>query len=312
MAVPLAPFDQAAPTLGVAGPYSDPDGDEFAGSDWEIARDSAFNLVLLRRSLPDTNSVSLAPGIMDAGRRYFARTRHRDARGALSDWSAIATIDMAQVLAGDGDGDGVQDSSEAPGGSDSNKNGTPDAAEGICDLLTTGGDLLGLQSTLGSLQCFGVIATGEAPDLPSSALAMPYGLVSFRVSGLRVDEAMPATVTLQVHVPDRLTATTSWYKLDPSTGRLFEFEPRVSFAGNTALIEFEDGGPGDYDGVVNGTIIGPGGLVTVAGAAGGQGGNDDPHRRSTSSMDPVGLIAMLALAVARRHAGHRVNRHQAS
>ena len=285
----------AESTLAGASAFVDPDGDAFGGSEWEISSTASFSALLLRRIIPRQTTLRLAAGILDAGSQYFVRTRHLDARGAASDWSNVVAITTAAILSGDADRDGTEDASTAPASSDSNANGIPDREEGICNLQTTSGQLVGVHTSKGNVRCLRAADASEAPGSIATGTTIPFGLFSFRVEGLRVDPVDPATVMMRFHLPARPPGSNKWYKYDPARNVLFELSGRVTFEGLTALVEFEDGGPGDFDGVVNGVIVDPSGLLTVAASGGGinDPGDVGSPRNSGSSLGSLLLVLLV-------------------
>jgi hypothetical protein len=110
-----------------------------------------------------------------------------------------------------------------------------------------------------------------------------------------------------VHLPGRPAGSVKWYKLDPATGRFFQLAGNVTFAGDTASVELTDGGPGDFDGVVNGVIVDPSGPVVVPAAAGsgGDGGDADGARTGGSSLG-LALPLLAAAVLARRRRALRL------
>ena len=271
---PLSPGDIVLDTASV---YSDPDGDLMASSEWEIATDQNFQSLVLARLVPERTALNVSAGVLEPMRSYWMRTRYRDNRGATSQWSTPIAFTTAVSAPGDADANGTEDASQVYGFADANGNGVNDADEGICDLRDAAGSgVVGLESDFGNLQCFRTVDASEVPAPPSADMTFPYGLFSFRIEGLRVDPVNPATVTVRVHLPGRPAKTVRWYKHDPATGSLSEFDGHVTFDGNTALVELVDGGAGDFDGVVNGVIVDPSGPLNAPSSGGGGGQHRPP------------------------------------
>ena len=268
-------------------------------SQWEVARDSGFSQPVLRRVVGQTTELRLAPGVLDPASEYWLRTRHRDTTGLPSAWSNAVHITTAATAPDDQDGNGTLDEFDVRGFTDSNGNGIDDATEGICDLLD--GDrsqVVGLQSDAGQVSCFSSMANSAVPDVPADG-TLPYGLFNFRVDGLRVDPVNPARVTIRVHLPGRPTGTVKWFKYDPATGELFQIADNVRFERNTALVELEDGGIGDFDGVVNGVIVDPSGPLSVRSSVSGNGGGSSSGGGSIGFLLP-GVMAAAGLIRRRR------------
>lgn len=292
----------------VTSDYADPDGDTLALSEWQISKDQEFTSLALKRTVQGSTGLALAAGVLDPGLAYWARTRHRDARGAISAWSASLPFSTAASRAGDSNGNGTVDSAEVAGFSDTNGNGTNDAEEGMCGLLDAqGGNAVGFDSDAGNLRCYDSVGSNSVPALPTGGLSMPYGLFSFRIDGLRIDPAQPATASLRVYLPSRPDGSVKWYKFDPATGQYFPLADPVAFEGNAAVLQLVDGGIGDFDGTVNGVIVDPSGPVVVAasGSGGGTGGTDSGGGGQVSSGggSSIGLglpALMVAAGIARR------------
>jgi hypothetical protein len=259
---PAGPVPPEGTEIQTANAYSDPNNDPLGEAEWEISEAQSFSEPILRKKLLDRTTLALAAGVLERASAYYVRTRHRDSRGAVSAWSTPVRINTATQSTLDTDSDGVVDAYQVHGFADTNGNGQADAEEGICNLLDAeAGNVVGLQADAGSMQCYRSVGTTELTQAPPAGVDLPYGLFNFRVEGLPVNALDPARVTVRVHLPQRPSGTVKWYKFDPATGSLFQLDGNVTFEGNTALFELEDGGAGDFDGVVNGVIVDPSGPV---------------------------------------------------
>ena len=158
--------------------------------------------------------------------------RDQDADGLSSEIEAIAK-------GGDGNRDGIADADQFDVAS------FPDAVSGRAVSIDASGKRL----------------TRVRPISPRSGYEknlLPYGLFEFNVENVKPG----AIEQIDVYLPDDV-ATDRWYKQNPSTGRLTEFY----FDGHTGAIRtdfgyslfLQDGGRGDDDGIVNGSIFDPGG-----------------------------------------------------
>ncbi|MFK8015836.1 MAG: choice-of-anchor U domain-containing protein, partial [Gammaproteobacteria bacterium] len=105
----------------------------------------------------------------------------------------------------------------------------------------------------------------ELPQMGALTGETPFGTFSFRVEGLFVDPASPATVFVTVWFPEELDPDTGWVLYDPASNELIDYSDNVTINGNRAIITYTDGELGDKDGIVNGVIVDPSGpLVPVA------------------------------------------------
>jgi hypothetical protein len=264
-------------TFVVSG-FSDPDSNaQLGASQWQIGTDSGFGTLMLGRTLDNTESLVISQGVLKSAASYAIRSRHQDNSGLWSDWSATATFTTASSEANDVDGNGIDDRYQVSGPVDTDNNAVNDADESMCNLTDVdGSQALGFRSNAGSVKCSSVLNESDLPPGSTSA-DFPFGMFSFGVEGLPIDPANPATVNLTVYFAEPLAANTRWYKYDPSTGEVTDFSSNVSFNGNEAVVTLTDGGLGDADGVVNGTIVDPSGpsftaSSTTGGSSSGGGG----------------------------------------
>jgi len=198
------------------------------------------------------------------------RTRHQDSQGKWSAWSAGPSFTTVAVDPRDTDGNGVDDRYQVAPGADANGDGIPDSQEGMCDLHDAqGGAVVGIKAGTGAVQCLtSVPVSGLSGVSGFPGGSLPYGMFAFRIEGLPVDPAQPATAQVEVYFPKALGAGAKWYQYDVVTGRVEPFPGAVSIAGDHATLTLVDGGSGDADGVVNGVIVDPSGPAVLSGASG--------------------------------------------
>jgi len=109
-----------------------------------------------------------------------------------------------------------------------------------------------LACDVGTIACSNPVNIDTLPN-PSTPLAFPYGLFSFKIVGIPVGSTVTVTITLPGLVP----TDTEYWKYQAGIG-WYEI-PIVSIIDNTITIQLTDGGLGDTDGVADGTIMDPGG-----------------------------------------------------
>jgi hypothetical protein len=124
----------------------------------------------------------------------------------------------------------------------------------------------------------------EAPGQPDSyvpdkPMKMPFGLINFKIAVLKPgDQAI-----VKLYFSEQAPRNSQWYKYDPIAGSWSDFSAYARFAANrrSLTLTLRDGGAGDADGVANGVIVDPAGIVEQAdaettssdgGAGGGEGG----------------------------------------
>jgi len=256
--------------------FADPDpGDTLSASRWQIstAADFAPGSEVLDRTIEralgspldsiDHRQLLLPDGVLVAATDYWIRSRHRDAIGLWSAWSLPVAFTTVAVDPNDLDGNGIVDATQVTGFVDTNGNGVGDASEGIAVVQNAGdGAPVGVQADLGNVA---YLAAVPASNLPPAAVpsgeTFPFGLFDFRVEGLPVDPANPATVQVTFYLPVAPPANAHWYGYDPVTQSLLDMTPLVTFTGTEATLTLTDGALGDLDQTVNGTIVDPSGVA---------------------------------------------------
>jgi hypothetical protein len=265
----LPSIGSVSPQLGLdEAPFSDLDtGDAMSQSEWQIASDKQFkaqNLIFSRARSGEAlaSPMSLSLGILQPGEQYWIRTRHQDRSSLWSEWSVPVQINI-EADTNDDDGDGVVDRYQvsADEGIDRDNNGQVDVTEesGICNLRTVPTNLIvAIRTDVGDIHCSTVQALSE---LPSSARAniqaAPYGFFDFKITGIKPG----GSASITIYYPNPLPADTRWYKYDPVTASSSELDVEVDGAAGIIRITLTDGGEGDIDGIENGVIVDPAGIV---------------------------------------------------
>lgn len=159
-----------------------------------------------------------------------------------ADLDGIApTVENAGPNGGDGNGDGIADSTQP------NVASLPNVVDGqyVTVAVPAGASLRSVVSS----------AVPAAPAPPAGA-DLPFGLIGFEV----LVPTPGATTTVTLYVPPG-SALDSYYKLHDGTWT--DVSHLVVFAGDTMTLTLTDGGMGDDDGVADGVIVDPGGPGTI-------------------------------------------------
>ncbi len=247
--------------------FKDPDiisrGDYMAGSEWEIELSNSlvYQKAFSFSKEDDYKSLALPAGILQKEKLYIIRTRHQDSTGLWSDW-AEASFETVTSDTNDKDGNGIDDECEvkATEYADTNKNGTNDHDEEGLYPIKNAVDraMVGIETSEGNLNYLSTLSAGDVPIMPGDK--MPFGLFSFRIDGLKVDEKDPAKVDVTFHFSELEDTLTGWHKYDYADDKMVDFKS-IKINGNRVVLTLTDGGDGDADGVVNGIIIDPSGPV---------------------------------------------------
>ncbi|MEW6759280.1 MAG: Ig-like domain-containing protein [Pseudomonadota bacterium] len=213
---------------------------------------------------------------------YEVNVTVRDAEGGQDSQALSVTVQ------GDLDGDGTPDVADTDADNDGGPNSVEDNVPGARGVAGDGnGDGIadGAQLNVASLPTIvagAPYATLEvAPGLSLSAVAstpaasglprnvkMPVGQFDFTIGGV----APGGTAQMSIYV-DTAQKVNGYYKKDAS-GNWVNLATSVTTVGSKTKVTFSltDGGQYDDDGVVNGSISDPGGLVTIAPAITSNGG----------------------------------------
>ena len=190
------------------------------------------------------------------------------------------------------DGDGIDFLIEdgAPGGGDGNNDGTADGEQtSVTSLPTAGGDYITVVSTSGKM-ISGVDLNAALPGALPPDFANPYGAIGFTASGV----TNGATEEFQIFMPlnNAITGALKWNSVTTA----WEEIGVVTTSGQRTVITFsvQDGGPLDFDGAADGTILDP--VVPVSLSATAVPAVPRPLIPLTAMM-----LALLGLFAARRH-----------
>ncbi|MGB6874299.1 MAG: choice-of-anchor U domain-containing protein [Dehalococcoidia bacterium] len=146
-----------------------------------------------------------------------------------------------------------------------NTNGTGDKVEGNVDYCpwiaassvgtATGTGTASFVATGGPISGLTAVAEGTLPTAGKPNLVFPHGFFSFDITGLTPGDTVTVTITLPPGA-----APTQYWKYHPNTqGGWVQIPMVVVGPPNVIRITLVDGGLGDDDGNINGTIVDQGG-----------------------------------------------------
>ena len=267
----LSPADGAA-GLAIAalletGAFSDSDGDGHRSTRWQIGTHPDFSsLVFDRESSRHLTRLEVPSLVLLGEITYYWRVQFVDDRGIVSPWSEIWHF-TTDPWAADANRDGIADAVEFTESSDMDGNGTADQeqADIRCLLSLVGkGRHMGIlcPETGGQVECLECIDPASIPETEGrpDLKQMPFGLVNFRLGVPNPGE----TVRLTIYFSEPFRDPAGWYKYSALEGWL-DFSEFAVFSEDHRSVEIEirDGGPGDIDGVANGVIVDPNGVVAA-------------------------------------------------
>jgi hypothetical protein len=216
--------------------------------------------------------------VLDRNTTYNVSVQFFDSYSEPSPWSDPVEFTTHNGVE-DYDNDGIPDDSEVDDTVDLNEDGTPDndqpnVIKSILSAVGANGPF-GVSKVSASIDAIEVLE----PINPSTILektnkpeAFLFGLASYR---LRLNQ-VGATVLVRIYYSEDISEATRYYIYDTVNGWQ-DYTQYVTFNpdGRSVTVELKDGGHGDSDGVANGIIVDPGGVVgavTTGGADSGSGG----------------------------------------
>lgn len=260
-----------SPTLQVDEFY-DPDvGDVHAETEWQIIwilKNNSKSVFEFRSSTALT-SLNVPSLILDAKKDYSWRVRFYDNHGQASEWSQYGYF---TTLANNSDLDenGVPDDQQVDPDVDLDGNGISDTDELNIKTVRVKGKkdkLIGLGTADGpkavniiSIQSSDTSDQQLYPEMTAPPGTIPFGLVDFKV----LVENPGDQIELTVYFSEEAPPGSVWYKYDSVKDTWNDFSDYAILSPNrlSLTLYLQDGGEGDADGVANGLIVDPSGLVS--------------------------------------------------
>jgi hypothetical protein len=246
-------------------PFSDPDGDSHKQSRWQISEQSDFSTLTLDVTTNRHLTVLPVPHtVLKPNHTYHVRVQFYDVYSEASNWSDSVEFTTGFIF-DDLDSDGIPDVWEVDDTVDFNLDGIPDnyQPETIkCILAAAGSAYIGVEKisdTISEIEALEVIDPATISDTVNRPDDLVFGLVSYR---LRVNQP-GATALVRIYFSGEISAPDTFFKYDTISG-WYEYSQHTTFNddGQSVTLELKDGGYGDSDGVGNGVIVDPGGIVS--------------------------------------------------
>jgi len=269
----LAPKTNAVtaltPTVQVDA-FVDPDaGDSHARTRWQIVQASNSLVVLDVTSTEELTALVVPSLLLDENTEYYWRAVFYDNHGAASEWSQQAWFQTDFSLT-DSNGNGIPDSQEVDSGTDLNGNGVNDNEDVNVKAVQTknGATKVGIGAAPSSGVFISSIESADSDVLDIDADAdgigdtLPFGLLNFKV--ILDNPGDQAVLTVYFSEPVRKKGR--WYKYDPAQRRWSDFSHHAQFSADrmSMTLTITDGGEGDADGVANGIILDPAGVLETS------------------------------------------------
>ncbi len=249
--VSLTPTFEAAPASGKTG----------SKVIWQISRNTAFSDLVFEYTGPaDVTRLEVPEFVLDGFTLYFWRILYSDGT------SEPVAGGMAKFTTGaddlvDTNSNGIPDHQEiadsesliaADAGNDANLGKTLKSEDNKIQYKLTAGD------GVAAIDRFKWMDISEITESDNWAAKFPYGLLSFRL----YTETQGDTVSVTINFSQEMAANATWWKYDFENG-VYDYSQNIIFSDDmkSVTLMLTDGGAGDADGVANGVIVDPGGVV---------------------------------------------------
>jgi hypothetical protein len=256
-------------------------GATHAQTRWQMFRDEDDACVVDIQSTTALTGLTVPKLVIDEGTSYFWRAQFIDSKGKTSAWSDYEYFATAKTDI-DLNANGIPDAQEVASSADLDKDGVKDNQQTTIKSVKMEGTSVQIGVSIkGSPTALAVEAVeSEDPRQPDSYASgkprrMPFGLINFKIAVATPGDQAVVKLYFSEAAPFR----SKWYKYDPIADRWYDFSAYAKFAADhrSVTLTLRDGGPGDADGVANGVIVDPAGVVEEADAettssGGGSGG----------------------------------------
>ena len=248
-------------------PFSDPDGDTHKETQWQIVKAADSSVVLEIVSNEHLTAISVPHAVLDRNTTYNVSVQFFDVYDEPSPWSDPVVFTTHNSVV-DYDDDGIPDDREVDDTVDLNEDGTPDndqpdviksAKSAVAGKKPFG--ICKIETNVDSIVVLEPIHPSEIMDKKNKPKKFLYGLAAYR---LKVNQ-VGATTQVKVYFSEDISETSGYYIYDTINGwqdytqyTIFNPDRR------SVTVELQDGGHGDSDGVANGIIVDPGGVVGAA------------------------------------------------
>ena len=234
---------------------------------WQISDSNDFNRLIVD-SIDHTNQTTLEiqDTILDEGFTYFWRVKF--CKNVDSEWSDTFSFKTQENTTDTYPKNGIPDEFEIMDKSiDMDDNNMPDMDQIDSQFKciktfdkTSQVSIKALENVINILT-IKTMDKNVIDDETNRPEQMPYGLIFFK---LYVDTP-GCTATVQVYFETTIPDNSQWYKYDTVLG-WYDYSQHMRIDSNkrSVLIEYADGGYGDADGIANGIIVDPSGLVIHA------------------------------------------------
>jgi len=239
----------------------------------EIMRMAARNLLrykrrtLLTAALITVGLVAVLLFIAVAGSfKDMMVAQFTDSMGTISGWSADGYF-TTETTRADLNANGIPDVQEVASTVDLNRDWVRDNRQPryIKSVKMEGTNVQIGVCIKGCSTCIGVesVESEDVSQLDSYAYGkpanMPFALINFKIAVAKPGD----TAVVKLYFSKAASSSSKWYQYDAIADRWYDFSAyaKLAYDRKSVTLTLTDGGPGDADGVANGVIVDPAGIV---------------------------------------------------
>jgi hypothetical protein len=261
-------------------------GSTHAKTRWQVFSDENVDVCVLDvQSTTALTSLTVPKLVLEEGNDYYWRAQFTDSMGNISGWSADGYF-TTETTSADFNANGIPDAQEVASAVDLDMDGVKDNLQKTIKSVKMEGTSVQIGVSIkGSLTAIAVESVeSEVPGQPDSYASgkpwkMPFGLINFKIAVAKFgDQAV-----VKLYFSKAASYFSKWYKYDPIADKWYDFSAYAKFASDrrSVTLTLRDGGPGDADGVANGVIVDPAGIVEMEEeiVSGGETHQQHKHRR---------------------------------
>jgi chitinase len=240
-------------------------GAAHAKTRWQVFRDEDDACLLDILSSTALTHLKVPKLVLDEGTKYFWRARFIDSNGSVSDWSDYGYF-VTSETGSDLNANGIPDVQEVSTSADLDKDGVRDNQQTTIKSVRMEGTTVQIGVSIKNCPTALAVESVESEDpaqqdayASSKPRRMPFGLINFRIAVAKPGDQG----TVKLYFSEPAPAKSRWYKYDPPADQWADFSAYAKFATDrrSLTLNLRDGGAGDADGVANGVIVDPAGIV---------------------------------------------------
>jgi hypothetical protein len=240
-------------------------GTGHAKTRWQVFRDEDDACMLDIQSAAALTSLTVPKLVLDEGEAYFWRAQFIDSKGTASGWSEFEYFSTQKTNA-DLNANGIPDSQEVASTTDLDNNGLMDDRQTDIKSLKMEGSRVQIGLSIKGSPTALAIESVESEDprqpdsyAPGKPKRMPFGLINFKIAVAQPGDQASVKLYFSEPAPFR----SKWYKYDPIADRWYDYSANSKFAADrkSVTLTLTDGGRGDADGIANGIVVDPAGVV---------------------------------------------------